>query len=898
MVTICIDGKGEVQGFSDWKLWPGNESGEIMLTCHFPSGKKYSRPISECQITPTRILHKVLLERKGSSVISAAERVVIYGEKYAVVYYTGNNKPYIMKSDELDFQSSSMFTQEAVFSYFIRIAKERISYARGSNKAIAENVLRQMEKIIPHPDTALYSYCSGKNKERDAINSFIFPFGLNESQLLAVERAFSSQFSIIEGPPGTGKTQTILNIIANILIQNKTVAILSNNNTAVSNVYEKMDKQGLGYLIARLGSTENKQNFFSSPVPLPEKQLSHSLPISAIEDIFQKVKIHLNAINQIAALNADIDELTIEYKYLQQWYNEHNTEESSVTNHYRFSSRKTVDLLAYMHYLSERRIGLKNRLDLLLNFRILRVRPLKDQDQRSALFTSLQLFYYEEAIKEKNDVLAEYNKILMSSDFDALLKKLQLFSMHFLKNHLQENISESTLFDADSYRKKFDDFIKRFPIIGSSTHSIVNSIGEGALLDYVIIDEASQQDIVPGILGLGCARNVIVVGDRKQLPHVPTELPVKSPKEYYDCVEYSLLDSLCMLFKKTAPVTLLKEHYRCHPKIIQFCNKQFYNGELIPMTTDTGESSLSLVVTAKGNHTRHFSNLRELESIEGHYWDEKSSRGYIAPYNAQVNLAETVLPADFVKSTVHKFQGRECDEIVFSTVLDKKRSSQLSRNINFVDDPHLINVAVSRAKNKFTLVTGDSVFEKHGKHIAALIRYIRYYAEDEEIFESPVISAFDLLYREYDKSLERLNARLNPDDSRFKSEQITARLLRDLLSQDAYQSVMFHSQIALKQLVSVDHGDFTVRELSFIRNRASCDFVLYYKVGKTPLAVIEVDGGYHLQGSQIERDELKNNILAKCGLPLLRLRTIDSNIEGKLAEFLTWVLGQKTSVQI
>ncbi|MDK3205829.1 AAA domain-containing protein, partial [Escherichia coli] len=114
----------------------------------------------------------------------------------------------------------------------------------------------------------------------------------------------------------------------------------------------------------------------------------------------------------------------------------------------------------------------------------------------------------------------------------------------------------------------------------------------------------------------------------------------------------------------------------------------------------------------KGNHTRNFSNLRELESLEGHYWDEESSRGYIAPYNAQVNLAEKVLPADFVKSTVHKFQGRECDEIVFSTVLDKKRSSQHSRNIAFVDNPELGNVAVLRARNRFTLVTGNDVFER------------------------------------------------------------------------------------------------------------------------------------------------------------------------------------------
>jgi len=207
-----------------------------------------------------------------------------------------------------------------------------------------------------------------------------------------------------------------------------------------------------------------------------------------------------------------------------------------------------------------------------------------------------------------------------------------------------------------------------------------------------------------------------------------------------------------------------------------------------------------------------------------------------------------------------------------------------------------VNVAVSRARNKFTLVTGNDVFEKHGRHIAALIRYIKYYADDKEILDSPVISAFDLLYREFDESLERLNSRLNPGDSRYKSEQIAATLLRDILSLNKYQSMMFHSQIALNQLVSIEKGDYSQRELSFMHNRASCDFVIYFKVGKTPLGVIEVDGGYHLESAQIERDELKNSILKKCNLPLLRLRTIDSNIEGKLDVFLSNLSASEASL--
>ncbi|MGN5129699.1 AAA domain-containing protein [Aeromonas hydrophila] len=137
------------------------------------------------------------------------------------------------------------------------------------------------------------------------------------------------------------------------------------------------------------------------------------------------------------------------------------------------------------------------------------------------------------------------------------------------------------------------------------------------------------------------------------------------------------------MFQDALPRTLLKEHYRCHPRIIQFCNQQFYDNALVPMTVDNGEEPLRLVVTAKGNHARKNTNLRELDSLLKVLEDEGTpvtmdgeGRGYIAPFRAQVSLSEKHLPADFVNDTVHKFQGRECDEIVFSTVLDKKRYNQ------------------------------------------------------------------------------------------------------------------------------------------------------------------------------------------------------------------------------
>ena len=113
-----------------------------------------------------------------------------------------------------------------------------------------------------------------------------------------------------------------------------------------------------------------------------------------------------------------------------------------------------------------------------------------------------------------------------------------------------------------------------------------------------------------------------------------------------------------------------------------------------------------------------------------------------------------------------------------------------------------------------------------------------------------------------------------------------AQVLREALSDASCQALTFHVQIALDQVASSTNPALTARELAFMRNRASCDFVLYFKVGKTPLGVIEVDGGSHDRPEQGARDALKNSILAKSNLPILRLRTVESGIEGKVAGFL------------
>ena len=884
MTYIYLDKKPV--NFADYILSYDNE--ELFVTVVYASGKKYNRPYEEWTIEPSKIKDCGLLYQIKTKTVHKIERAIEVGDKYFLIKYPNSDKEYIMLQNEVLLTSDSKVKDSEVFSYFHQIAEERLRIA-GSEKdrVIANNVVKQFDKIAPFEKSALHSYLNQSIRTLDESENLIYPFSLNETQLEAVRNAFSSQISIIEGPPGTGKTQTILNIIANIIIKGMTCAIVSNNNSAVENVYDKLKKNHLGFLIAEVGNDNKKQDFFACK---HEKEIFDNQEVS-LETITKKVneiERYLSSKNRLAELECFMKEITIEKDYLEEWYRQCNGIENDITKKYHLSSKKTIDLIAYLRSLSNQFLSFKNKMELLLHYHIFKSKVFNDLQVRQEIIYSLQKSYYDKLIEEYQNEKGKLENILSNVKFDETLTEVTKLSMQFLYQYTNETIPKQTnQFTKNNYKKKFSDFMKRYPIIGSSTHSLLNSIGDGYILDYIIIDEASQQDIVPGILCLGCARNIVIVGDRKQLPHIPVPTDLQAPNAFYDCYRYSLLDSFCFIFSGKVPCTLLKEHYRCHPKIIQFCNKQFYDNQLIPMKKDCGEQSMRLVITATGNHARYNMNQREIDSIleisetSGFLSD---GVGFIAPFNDQVNLGRKYLPAEVAKDTIHKFQGRECDEIFFSTVLDEKRVSK--QKLSFVDNGSLINVAVSRAIQRFTLVTGKEVFKTNQKHIAALIRYIEYYASEESIFDSPVISAFDLLYSEYDKSLEKLNARLKKSDSKYRSEQIIARLLSDILQLEQYDALTYHKQIYLRQLVDENKVEFNQQELDFMKHGASCDFVLYFKVGKKPFGVIEVDGSSHLKEEQIRRDHIKNAILEKVGIPLLRLPTTSSKIEEKINNFI------------
>lgn len=77
---------------------------------------------------------------------------------------------------------------------------------------------------------------------------------MDESQRHAIATALNSYMSVVTGPPGTGKTQMIVNLLANAMLKNKSVLVASKNNKAVDNIKERFDQIDDCQYLQRFGS--------------------------------------------------------------------------------------------------------------------------------------------------------------------------------------------------------------------------------------------------------------------------------------------------------------------------------------------------------------------------------------------------------------------------------------------------------------------------------------------------------------------------------------------------------------------------------------------------------------------------------------------------------------------
>ena len=508
---------------------------------------------------------------------------------------------------------------------------------------------------------------------------------------------------------------------------------------------------------------------------------------------------------------------------------------------------------------------------------------------RKIISAYCQRLFYERKLEELSVRRSTIEKLLKTYDFDKKMEEYSELSLLQFKHVLYERYKEHKrrLYSSDDLWRNAESFIDDYPIVLSTTYSLSSSLSFQTFYDYVIVDEASQVDLATGALALSCGKKAVIVGDLKQLPNVVDREQKEKTDEIfsrydlpnaYRFSDHSLLSSIIELFGDI-PKVLLKEHYRCHPEIIGFCNQRFYNNELIVLTQPKSTRQAMIVYkTPPGNMARKHVNQRQIDVIKNKVIPEEKlnvfdgSVGIVTPYRDQANRLQEEFNGTSVKAdTADKFQGQERSVIIFSTV-----DNEIG---DFVSNPNRLNVAVSRAIDQFIVVTDGNDNDK-ASSIHELIEYIKY--NNHEIIESKINSVIDYLYKVNEEARKAILSKYGRV-SEYDSENLVYILIKDILKDERFSKLSIAMHTPLRYLLR-DLSILNSREKQFASNHlAHVDFLISSRVTHRPVLVIEVDGfAYHNSDIQKERDLLKDGILQKYDIPLLRLSTIGSGEREKI----------------
>ena len=233
-------------------------------------------------------------------------------------------------------------------------------------------------------------------------------------------------------------------------------------------------------------------------------------------------------------------------------------------------------------------------------------------------------------------------------------------------------------------------------------------------LDWLFVDEAGQVGLA-NIVAMGrAARNIVLVGDPRQLPQVIQGAHPEPAN--LSCLDWMLADHA------TVPPDrgiFLPVSRRMHPDVCRFISDQVYEGRLTshPDTARqcvTGTSfptagSFWVPVAHEGNAQIAPEEVVAIQAaardLLSGVWTEKdgSTRPMrqadiivVAPYNVQVAALRDALPEGIRVGTVDKFQGQEAPVCLVS--MTASSAEETPRGMDFLFSLNRINVAVSRAK--------------------------------------------------------------------------------------------------------------------------------------------------------------------------------------------------------
>ncbi len=691
--------------------------------------------------------------------------------------------------------------EEGIFNRAVLVTAERSKFTQG-----LETELTQLARLKPGASdgTALGHWLAAEVPEHSAEDApplEVLPMNLEQRQ--AVRSALSRPLTIITGPPGTGKSQVVTNLLVNAAWRGQRVLFASKNNKAVDVVEQRVNNLGPRPVLLRLGSNQYQGR-------LAEYLMALLAATATEEDRLY----YREALERHEDLMARLEQTQQEADTLVERRNRVGQLEQAVEDirgdipHEVFAGMQTLDADAARASVDiitdrieradrERQIWLvklfwfmtrKARFEALANeaeaqaelLDQLGVQSPKNSPDDIAM-PAWREFYKDVAgrvvqackVREYFDGLQalqsakslEQISVEVARLEHALSKNAQTLWENWLRlqpdrlsqaDRQKLNKYNSTLKmvidqagDGMLPKQVYREYSSLFPKISHllSCWAVTSLSAKGRIpfepgyFDLVVFDEASQCDIASALPLLYRAKRAAVIGDPKQLAHI-SGLVRGQDQQLLDkfnlvgsyphwAYSYNSLFDLAAGLSSGAGVIALRDHHRSHADIIEFSNREFYEGRLRvatpyehlarPDPSAPGISWRNVAGEVKRPGTGGAINAAESAAVVEALKDLVVNRGYqgslgvVTPFRAQANLIRQQLSQDdslyerlirqgLLVDTVHKFQGDERDLMVFSPVISKGISRGalgfLSNNGN------LFNVAITRARAQL-MVVGD-----------------------------------------------------------------------------------------------------------------------------------------------------------------------------------------------
>ena len=512
----------------------------------------------------------------------------------------------------------------------------------------------------------------------------------------------------VEGPPGTGKSQTIANLACHLAATGRTVLITSQKDKALSVVDEKLRELQLPQLPMTLLHHDS-----DSKVELRNR-------LDSIEKTRASGEIEQESIirkTQFAANNES-------YCRLQSLY----AEALSAEGEY-IVAEKAAELASGLRRLAASfRFRSKRR-------RLAR-RVRKATDDLAEEATELREQLLERALAvlridlEHSTATAQRNARQQLREFSALLKRNERSYRNFsvfdrLKSQPERAAMLLKLLPV--WIMTPDDAARLFPC-------------EAGLFDVVIIDEASQVDLPSITPILYRAKKAVVSGDPKQM-HARRfaftqqlialeawqqhHMDVHDPESWLQPTKQSLLD---LAFVRAEEEVLLDEHFRCLPPIIEFSNKRWYDGRLRIMTDETrkrfGDPDQSIIELhhvpegrvadgSQENRAEAEALVTKLKELLDHPSYSEATFGVMCLFEEQVRLVQDLVAEqidhehweqhELVVVNPDGFQGDERDVILYSLSFDNDGMPVSALSARQANEDHIqgmLNVCFTRARDE------------------------------------------------------------------------------------------------------------------------------------------------------------------------------------------------------